>query len=134
MGKRGEAIRRRELFHKTSLRPHWTAVKESNASISASGFAARIRLMGTPGPLLLLEIVAKTASDHEALLRGLQQMAAEDPTVSVRTDDETRVTVIGAIGERQLETIVDRLRREFGVRATASKPRVAYKETLTSRA
>jgi elongation factor G len=54
---------------------------------------------------------------------------AEDRTLHVRTDEQTNQLEIGGMGEVQLEIIVDRLTREFGVEASVGKPKVAYKET-----
>jgi elongation factor G len=87
--------------------------------------------MDTPRPLILMAIRPNTWSDEEKLRHGLRQMTADDPTISVRGDEQTHATVIGAIGEVQLEVIVDRLTREFGVEAKIGRPQVAYTEALT---
>jgi elongation factor G len=87
--------------------------------------------MDMRGPLILLTIRPNTWADEENLRRGLLQITADDPTVSVSADDETNGTVIGAIGEVQLEIVLDRLKREFNVEANVGKPQVSYKERLT---
>src|SRR4051794_6218233 len=84
--------------------------------------------------VLLLAIHAISDADRERLDRGLRQLRDEDPTLSVETNQQTGEVTIGAVGELQLEIIVDRLKREFHVEATLARPRVAYKEALTQAA
>ena len=57
-------------------------------------------------------------------------LAEEDPTFTVRTDEETGQTIIAGMGELHLEVLVDRMMREFRVDASVGKPQVAYRETL----
>jgi elongation factor G len=85
-------------------------------------------------PVLRLAIDPKTGADREKLVRGLQQLMAEDPTFRVQTDPQTGQTVIAAMGELHLEIIVDRLKREFDVEAGVGSPQVAFKETFTQAA
>lgn len=85
-------------------------------------------------PVLLLAIHANSDADREKLDKGLRQLRDEDPTLSVETDQRTGEVTIGAVGELQLEIIVDRLKREFHVEATLGRPQVAYKEALTQAA
>ena len=63
---------------------------------------------------------------------GLVKLAEEDPTFTVRTDEETTQTIISGMGELHLEIIVDRLKREFNVGVHTGAPQVAYKESITS--
>jgi elongation factor G len=85
-------------------------------------------------PVLLLTIRVKSDADREKLDRGLRQLRDEDPTLSVETDQQTGEVTIGAVGELQLEIVVDRLKREFHVEATLGRPQVAYREALTQAA
>ncbi|MPZ20556.1 MAG: hypothetical protein GEV06_21970 [Luteitalea sp.] len=84
----------------------------------------------TATPLLLLALRPNSETDRERLGKGLRQLIAEDPTLSVKADQAGGIT-IGALDELQLESIVDRLKREFRVEATLGKPQVAYREALT---
>ena len=87
--------------------------------------------MEFPSPVISLAIEPKTQTDQGKLGVGLAKLTAEDPTFLVQTDDQTGQVVISGMGELHLEILVDRLQREFGVEATAGRPQVAYKETLT---
>jgi elongation factor G len=87
-----------------------------------------------PEPVIDQAIEPKTKADQEKLSAALQRLAEEDPTFSVRTDEETGQTVIAGMGELHLEIILDRLLREFRVDANIGKPQVAYRETVRRRA
>lgn len=89
--------------------------------------------MEFPEPVISIAIEPKTQADQDKLHLSLAKLAAEDPSFHVRQDDETGQTLISGMGELHLEIIVDRLLREFNVRAVVGKPQVAYKETITMR-
>jgi elongation factor G len=86
-----------------------------------------------PEPVIDQAIEPKTKADQEKLTVALQRLAEEDPTFSVRSDEETGQTVIAGMGELHLEIIVDRLLREFRVDANIGRPQVAYRETVRKR-
>ncbi len=86
--------------------------------------------MEFPDPVIHIAIEPKTKSDQEKLSTALQKLAEEDPTFTVRTDEETGQTIVGGMGELHLEIIVDRLMREFKVEANVGRPQVAYREAL----
>ena len=85
----------------------------------------------TGNALLSLAVKPKTPADQERLRLGLATFLAEDPTIRTKTDGSTGEVIIQGMGERHLEAIVDRLKREFNVEATLGRPQVAYKETVT---
>ncbi len=87
-----------------------------------------------PEPVISQAIEPKTKADQEKLSVALQRLAEEDPTFTVRGDDETGQTIISGMGELHLEIILDRLLREFRVDANIGKPQVAYRETVRRRA
>lgn len=84
-----------------------------------------------PPPVVTLAIEPKTKADQEKMGIGLNKLSAEDPSLRLRTDEETGQTTISGMGELHLEIIVDRLKREFLVEANVGKPQVAYRETIT---
>jgi elongation factor G len=86
--------------------------------------------MSFPEPVIHVAIEPKTKSDQEKLSTAIQKLAEEDPTFSVRLDEETGQTVIGGMGELHLDILVDRMRREFKVEANVGAPQVAYRETI----
>lgn len=89
--------------------------------------------MTFPDPVIEVSIEPKTKSDQEKLGTAIQKLAEEDPTFTVKLDQETGQTVIGGMGELHLDILVDRMRREFKVEANVGKPQVAYRETITKK-
>jgi elongation factor G len=77
-------------------------------------------------------IEPKTKSDQEKLASALAYLVREDPSLRMRTDDETGQTVLSGMGELHLEVTVERLRREYKVEANTGRPQVAYRETITA--
>jgi len=87
-----------------------------------------------PTPVVSMKIEPKTKADQEKLGMALSRLSQEDPTFTVRTDDETLETIISGMGELHLEVLIDRLKREFKVEANVGQPQVAYRETITANA
>ncbi|WP_122818661.1 elongation factor G [Nocardioides pantholopis] len=86
--------------------------------------------MTFPAPVIEVAIEPKTKSDQEKLGTAIQRLSDEDPTFTVKSDEETGQTIIAGMGELHLEILVDRMKREFRVEATVGKPQVAYRETV----
>ncbi|QYH20285.1 elongation factor G [Corynebacterium aquatimens] len=86
--------------------------------------------MDFPDPVIQVAIEPKTKADQEKLGVAIQKLAEEDPTFTVKLDDETGQTVIGGMGELHLDVLVDRMKREFKVEANIGSPQVAYRETI----
>jgi elongation factor G len=84
-----------------------------------------------PKPVISIAIEPRSKADQERLGTSLAKIAAEDPSFTVRVDEETGETIISGMGELHLEIIVDRLLREFKVDANVGRPQVAYRETIT---
>jgi elongation factor G len=85
-----------------------------------------------PEPVIAMSIEPNSKADQEKLGTALQRLVAEDPTLRVKTDEETGQTILAGMGELHLEIIVDRMKREFKVEATTGKPQIAYRETITA--
>jgi elongation factor G len=90
--------------------------------------------MVVPNPVMNIVVEPETVEDHAKLAAALERLAIEDPSFRVKTDPDTGQIVISGMGELHLDIVVDRLRREFGVRARVGAPQVAYRETVTRRA
>ncbi len=84
-----------------------------------------------PDPVISMSVEPDSKADQEKLSIGLQRLSDEDPTFMVSSDEETGQTIIAGMGELHLDIIRDRLFREFKVQATAGKPQIAYRETVT---
>ena len=84
-----------------------------------------------PDPVIGIAIEPKTQKDIDKLGNGLAKLAEEDPTFTVKTDEQSGQTVISGMGELHLEIIIDRLKREFKVECNQGRPQVSYKEAIT---
>jgi len=83
-----------------------------------------------PDPVIQMSVEPKTKADAQKMDNALAKLAEEDPTFRTYTDEETGQTIIAGVGELQLDIIMDRMKREFKVEATAGAPQVAYRETI----
>jgi elongation factor G len=84
-----------------------------------------------PAPVIGVAVEPKTQKDLDKLGIGLGKLAEEDPTFTVKTDEQSGQTIISGMGELHLEIIIDRLRREFKVECNQGRPQVSYKESIT---
>ena len=87
--------------------------------------------MDFPDPVISIAVEPKTQKDLDKLANGLGKLAEEDPTFTVRTDEQSGQTIISGMGELHLDIIIDRLKREFAVECNQGKPQVSYKEAIT---
>ena len=100
-------------------------------TLTAENAPLVLEQMTFPEPVIGLAVEPKTQKDLDKLGIALAKLAEEDPTFTVRTDEESGQTIISGMGELHLDIIVDRLRREFGVEINQGAPQVSYKEALT---
>ncbi len=84
-----------------------------------------------PDPVIGISVEPKTQKDLDKLGVGLAKLAEEDPTFTVKSDEQTGQTVISGMGELHLEIIIDRLRREFKVECNQGRPKVNYREAIS---
>ena len=84
-----------------------------------------------PTPVIHVAVEPRSKADQDKMGKALGALTDEDPTFTVRSDEETGQTIIGGMGELHLEVLVDRMLREFRVDANVGKPQVAYRETIT---
>ena len=89
--------------------------------------------MEFPDPVIAVAVEPKSKADEDRLAISLAKLADEDPTFRVHTDPDSGQTIIEGMGELHLEIIVDRLLREFNVKANVGAPQVAYRETITAK-
>ncbi len=89
--------------------------------------------MEFPEPVVEVSVEPATKADQDALSKGLGKLSEEDPTFKVSINPDTGQTIIAGMGELHLEILVDRLLREFNVKANVGTPQVAYTEAITKR-
>lgn len=83
-----------------------------------------------PDPVISVAIEAKSSADQDKMEKALDRLLIEDPSCSLRTDQETGQLLLSGMGELHLEILVDRLFREHKVKANVGKPQVSYRETI----
>ena len=101
-------------------------------TVCAENHRYSLESMEFPDPVIGIAVEPKTQADLDKLGVALAKLAEEDPTFTVKSDNETGQTVISGMGELHLDIIVDRLRREFGVEINQGAPHVNYKEAITA--
>ncbi len=87
--------------------------------------------MFIPEPVIAIAIEPKTQADVDKMGMAISKLVEEDPTLRVKTDEDTGQTILQGMGELHLDVIVDRMRREFKVEINQGAPQVAYKEAFT---
>jgi len=87
-----------------------------------------------PEPVISVAIEAKSVSEQEKMVAGLNRLQLEDPSSRVRIDSETGQMLLSGMGELHVEILVDRLLREYKVKANVGKPQVSYREAITAAA
>ena len=87
--------------------------------------------MTFPDTVISIAVEPKSQADIAKLDNGLAKLAEEDPTFTVRTDEQSGQTIISGMGELHLDIIIDRLKRDFKVECNQGKPQVNYKEAIT---
>ncbi len=90
--------------------------------------------MDFPEPVISITVEPKSKADSDNLAISLEKLAYEDPTFRISQDEETGQIIISGMGELHLEILVDRLQREFRIRAHVGKPQVSYRETVENEA
>jgi elongation factor G len=87
--------------------------------------------MFIPEPVISVAVEPKTQADVDKMGMAIAKLVEEDPTLRVKSDEDTGQTILSGMGELHLEIIVDRMRREFKVEVNQGNPQVAYKEAFT---
>jgi elongation factor G len=111
-----------------------TGLKETSTGDTLTDPSSPILLedMNFAEPVISVAVEPRTVADSDRLHASLAKLSAEDPTFSVRVDDETGQTVISGMGELHLEVLLDRLQHDFRVHVRSGRPQVVYRETITS--
>lgn len=88
--------------------------------------------MEFPEPVVELSVEPKTNEDLSKLGTALGKLLLEDPSLKVETSEDTGQTILKGMGELHLEIVVDKLRTDHNVGVNTGKPRVSYRETITT--
>jgi elongation factor G len=99
-------------------------------SVCDPGSPVLLEVMEFPEPVVAVVVEARSRADSQRLGEALARLVAEDPTLRLRTEPETGELLLAGMGELHVQMKLDRMAREFGVRATAGKPQVSFRETL----
>ena len=100
-------------------------------TLASSDDPVILERMAFPVPVIDISVEPRTKEAVEKMTLGLQKLAGEDPSLRLKTDQETGQTILSGMGELHLEIIIDRLRREYGVDCEIGAPQVAYRETIS---
>jgi len=103
-------------------------------TLAPRGTPVRVRAPAPAEPVLSVAIRPRSKGDEDKLMTALHRLQDEDPTVSVRRDDETHQTLLGGMGDTHLSIVTERLQRKFGVAVEVEDVKVAYRETITGAA
>ena len=106
----------------------------TNDTLSTREHPIRLPSVAFPEPLVQFAVRATARGEEEKMQLGLKRLHDEDPTFDVHYNPETHETIVGGLGERHLDVAMAVLKRKFGVQADLSKPRIAFRETLTAKA
>jgi elongation factor G len=87
-----------------------------------------------PDPLLPVAIVAKSKADEDKLSQALARLVAEDPTMRLEMNPETRQLVLWCMGEAHADVLLDRLSSRYGVSVETVGLRVPLRETISGKA
>ncbi len=107
---------------------------QTGDTIGSEGYQVLLEKMEFPEPVISIAIEPKTISDQDKLKKALESLKREDPTFTVKENDETGQLIISGMGELHLDIIVDRILKEYKVEANVGKPQVTYRESITSEA
>lgn len=110
------------------------AVTQTNDTLGEEGKPFILPPVDFPSPVYSVAVAPKSKGDEDKIGSGLQRLAEEDATFTVRRDPVTNETILSGLGETHVDVMIERLKRKFGVEAVLSEPKVAYKETIRGKA
>lgn len=106
----------------------------TNDTLSTKEHPIRLPLITFPEAVVHFAVRAAARGEEDKLQQGLHRLHDEDATLTVHYNTETHETIVGGMGERHLDVAMAVLKRKFGVQAELSRPRIAYRETITAKA
>jgi elongation factor G len=104
----------------------------TNDTLSTREHPIRLPELQFPEPLVHFAVHAESRNEEEKLQQGLHRLHEEDPTLTVHYEPETHETIVSGMGERHLDIAMATLQRKYGVKAELTRPKIAYRETITA--
>ncbi|MCL2809440.1 MAG: elongation factor G [Treponema sp.] len=104
---------------------------QTGDTIGSEGWPVLLERMQFPEPVISISIEPKTISDQDKLKDILEILGKEDPTFTVRDNEETGQLIISGMGELHLDVLVTRLLKEFKLGAKVGNPQVTYRESIS---
>lgn len=109
------------------------SVSRTNDTLTLKDKQFEIKRIELPEPVLHMAVHAKAKADEEKLSTSMAKLIEEDPTLKIDRNYDTHETVISGMGEIQLDVMLEKLKRKYGVESYLSIPKLAYKETVTKK-
>lgn len=106
----------------------------TNDTLSDDANAVVLPAIEFPRPVYSVAVHPKSKGDEEKIGAGLARLAEEDPTFNAERNPSTGENIVSGMGDLHVDVMIERLRRKFGVEASTSTPKVAYKETIRGNA
>jgi elongation factor G len=110
------------------------ASAETGDTLSDKDHPLTMESWAMPEPLLPIAITAKSKADEDKMSQALQRLVAEDPTLRLQMNAETRQLVLWCMGEAHADLLLDRLSTRYGVAVETTELRVALRETVAGKA
>jgi elongation factor G len=107
---------------------------ETGDTLSAKDRPLLMEPWQMPDPLLPIAIEAHSKADEDKLSQGLARLVAEDPTMRLEQNPDTRQVVLWCMGEAHADVALERLRSRYGVQVDAIAYRVPLRETFGEKA
>jgi elongation factor G len=107
---------------------------QTGDTIGNEQFPIILEPMSFPVPVISVAVEPKTLSERSKLEAALHQLEKEDPTFTVRDDEDTGQLIISGMGELHLDVLVTRVIDDFKVQAKVGNPQVSYRESIEGEA
>ncbi|HEX2723541.1 MAG TPA: elongation factor G [Gemmatimonadaceae bacterium] len=106
----------------------------TNDTLSTREHPVRLPTIEFPEPRVVYAVHATARGEEEKLQQGLHRLHDEDACFQSHYNAETHETIVAGLGERHLDVVMARLKRNYGVTGELKKPQIAYRETILAKA